>query len=135
MTAHYQLYETFRVRYAEVDAQAVVFNSRYLEYADIVLTEFFREKEIALVGPEAFDAHVVEATVRYIRPLRFDDIFEGWAKVAAIGRSSISFEIEFRLADQSEACAHVLIHWVHVDLETGKSAAVPDDFRVRLLAS
>ena len=27
----------FRVRYSEVDPQAVVFNSRYLEYADVVV--------------------------------------------------------------------------------------------------
>ena len=31
-----------RVRFAEVDAQAVVFNPRYLEYFDIGLVEYFR---------------------------------------------------------------------------------------------
>ena len=31
-----------RVRYAEIDAQAVVFNSRYLEYFDIGITEYWR---------------------------------------------------------------------------------------------
>ena len=32
-----------RVRYAEIDAQAVVYNSRYLEYFDLALTEYWRE--------------------------------------------------------------------------------------------
>jgi len=31
-----------KVRYAEIDGQKVVFNSRYLEYADVGLTEFWR---------------------------------------------------------------------------------------------
>ena len=31
----------FRVRYAEIDGQKVVFNSRYLEYADVAVTEFW----------------------------------------------------------------------------------------------
>jgi acyl-CoA thioester hydrolase len=29
----------FRVRYSEVDPQAVVFNARYLDYADLGVTE------------------------------------------------------------------------------------------------
>ena len=28
----------FRVRYAEIDGQRIVFNSRYLEYADVAVT-------------------------------------------------------------------------------------------------
>lgn len=32
----------FRVRYSEVDAQAVVFNAHYLTYFDTAITEYFR---------------------------------------------------------------------------------------------
>ena len=32
----------FRVRYAECDPQGVVFNGRYVEYADVAFTEFVR---------------------------------------------------------------------------------------------
>ena len=32
----------FRVRWSEVDPQAVVFNARYLDYADIAITEYYR---------------------------------------------------------------------------------------------
>jgi hypothetical protein len=32
----------FRVRYAEVDAQSVVFNAHYLTYFDTAITEYFR---------------------------------------------------------------------------------------------
>ena len=49
-----------RVRFAEVDAQAVVFNPRYLEYFDIGLVEYWRAAGLysgpGLAG--APDAHV-----------------------------------------------------------------------------
>ena len=32
-----------RVRYAECDAQQVVFNARYADYIDVAMTEYFRE--------------------------------------------------------------------------------------------
>ena len=37
------LVHPLRVRYAECDPQGVVFNSRYLEYFDVALTELWRE--------------------------------------------------------------------------------------------
>lgn len=40
----------FKVRYAEIDGQKVVFNSRYLEYADVAETEFWDWTGIAAVG-------------------------------------------------------------------------------------
>src|SRR5262249_11086983 len=36
-----------RVRYSEIDGQAVVFNSRYLEYADVAITEYYRSLGIS----------------------------------------------------------------------------------------
>ena len=32
-----------RVRFAECDAQNVVFNGRYAEYVDVAITEYFRD--------------------------------------------------------------------------------------------
>ena len=37
----------FKVRYAEIDGQKVVFNSRYLEYTDVAATEFWEWAGIA----------------------------------------------------------------------------------------
>ena len=47
----------FRVRYAEVDPQAVVFNSRYLEYADVLVTEYFRDRRNHGL-PDGLEFHV-----------------------------------------------------------------------------
>lgn len=133
MTQSFRRCYDFRVRFAEVDAQSVVFNSRYLEYADIVLTEFMRAREIPMSGPDAFEVHVVQSTVHYCRPLRFDEQVSGWARAAKIGRSSMLFEIELRVNGEDEARATIELAYVHVDLATGRPEAVPDGIRARLL--
>jgi acyl-CoA thioester hydrolase len=133
VTQEFRRCHDFRVRFAEVDAQAVVFNSRYLEYADIVLTEFLRAAGIPMTGPDAFEVHVVQATVHYRRPLRFDEQVSGRARTAKIGRSSMLFEIELRVDGEDEARATIELTYVHVDLATGRPAEVPAEVRTRLL--
>lgn len=130
----FALFHRFRVRYAEVDGQNVAFNSRYLEYADIILIEFFRAAGIPMAGPEAVEMHVVQAQVNYRRPLRFDDAVEGWLRIGRIGRSSIAFEFELRVEGIADPAAVIELHYVHVDLATGKSAEIPQDIRDRMLA-
>ena len=65
----------FRVRYAECDAQSVVFNAHYFAYFDLALTELFRavfggyesmlERQVDLV--------VGEASARFLAPARFTE--------------------------------------------------------------
>ena len=38
----FRFFFPFRVRYAEVDGQNVVFNAHYLTYFDTSITEYFR---------------------------------------------------------------------------------------------
>lgn len=133
MTTAFRHYTSFRVRFAEIDGQMVVFNSRYLEYADNVLTEFMRAIDVPVSGPQSFEMQVVEATVRYKRALRFDDRVEGWLRVERVGRSSAIFEIEFRLEGSGEACASVTLAYVHVDLATEKSQEIPAAVRAKFL--
>ena len=45
-----------RVRYAECDPQGIVFNSRYLEYLDIGITEYWRAAGIYALSPTAMGA-------------------------------------------------------------------------------
>jgi acyl-CoA thioester hydrolase len=67
-----------RVRYHETDAQGFLFNARYLELADVAMTEFFRElgwpyPELVAAGA---DPSVVSATLTFRKPARFDDLLD-----------------------------------------------------------
>lgn len=123
-----------RVRYSEIDGQKVVFNSRYLEYADVALSEYWRWLRLAEL-PEWRDMefHVARATVDFKAPFRYDDEIDAWARTERIGSSSITSRIELCHARTSALHTVIELIYVNVDLDTGKSAPVPQAIRERLL--
>lgn len=124
----------FRVRYAEVDPQSVVFNSRYLEYADLMITEYWRSLDLHFSGDDALEFHAVKAVVEYRQPIRLDEEIDGTAATTRIGSSSVTTEIRFYGAGGTDDLRSVveLVH-VHVDLDSGKPIPIPDSARERLM--
>ncbi|MBX7513832.1 acyl-CoA thioesterase [Qipengyuania sp. GH38] len=119
---------TFRVRYAEVDPQSVVFNSRYLEYADVLVSEFFREaRERGM--PADVEFHVRRAEVDYLAPIRLEELIEGRLTVVRIGNSSMETLITLHGADDGDLRAEIRLLNVHVDLPEGRPTPVPDSVR------
>lgn len=120
-----------RARYAEVDAQAVVFNSRYLEYFDIGITEYFRAvglyPEPNLKG--APELHVVKAEVVYRAPVLLDELVDICVRCEKIGRTSLSFAFEVHGeahgpgGDDLRASGFEV--QVHVDEPRGRPTPVP----------
>ena len=72
MSETYPFTHRFRVRYSEVDPQSVVFNARYLDYADLIVTEYWRALDIHFSGGDAIEFHVVKALVEFRAPIRAD---------------------------------------------------------------
>lgn len=124
----------FRVRYSEIDGQKIVFNSRYLEYADVALTEFWRWADLTEIGPDWLDAefNVVRSTIEYKKPLRLDDMVEAFVRIDRVGNSSMIHRIDLCHAETGELHATVEIVSVHVNLEARKSVPIPDSVKVRL---
>lgn len=119
---------TFRVRYAEVDPQKVVFNSRYLEYADLLVSEFFRDARGRGMPADA-EFHVRRAEVDYLAPIRFDELIEGQLVVEKIGTSSMETHIALYGAQDGSLRARMVLVTVHVDLQSGRPTRVPDAVR------
>ena len=121
---------TFRVRYAEVDPQSVVFNSRYLEYADILVSEFFRDRH-AHGMPRNVEFHIRKAEVDYLRPIRFDELIEGRLQVERMGNSSMQMTIALHgaRAPQDDLRAEITLVQVHVDLASGEPHRIPEAVR------
>lgn len=119
-----------RVRFAECDPQGIVFNSRYLEYFDVAITEFWRET----VGPfneataaNEVDIVVAEAGVRYLSSLRFDDEFELRARVTRLGRTSMTTAIAV-VRDSSIVAEGELRH-VFLTHDGASKAEIPASIR------
>jgi acyl-CoA thioester hydrolase len=125
----------FRVRYSEVDQQSVVFNSRYLEYADVIITEYWRAIDLHFSGEDALEFHVVKAVVEFKAPIRADEEIDGTAITTRIGSSSVTTEIAFfGLGGEEDLRASITLVHVHVDLDNGRPIPIPDTARTRLLA-
>jgi len=124
---------TFRVRYAEVDPQSVVFNSRYLEYADLIITEYWRELDLYFTGDNALEFHVVKAVVDFIQPIRADEVIDGTAVTTRVGNSSVTTMIELAGAGcPHDARARIELVHVHVKIEDGRPIPIPDSARAAL---
>jgi acyl-CoA thioester hydrolase len=124
-----------RVRWAEVDMQAVVFNGHYLTYADVCLTEYWRA--IGVPYPAGFadlgiDAFVRKAMVEYHAPARYDDELLVCGRAARLGRSSATFAVSmFRADDTSRPLIEVELVYVCVD-RRGTPTPWPPEIRERM---
>ena len=124
----------FRVRYSEVDPQAVVFNSRYLEYADFAIVEYWRAMGLK-VGDGAWpEFHVGRATVTYRKPIRVDEMIEALVRVERFGTASMVNRIELHGLGEEDLRAEIELVYVCVDLESGRSQPIPEAFKARIAA-
>ncbi len=117
-----------RVRFAEVDAQAVVFNSRYLEYFDIGIVEYWRAAGIyggvgLAGGPEM---HVVSASVVYRAPILLDEMVAIAIRCSRIGRTSLTFAFELHCGEAEDLRATGEEVHVHVAEVRGRPTPLPD---------
>ena len=122
-----------RVRYHECDPQGVVFNANYLAYADIAITELFREAFGSWEAPMAehgVDMVVAEANVRYLAPVGFDEEIDLVATIERLGETSATTRIE--MGRDGEIAAEVTIRHVVVDAQTRAKAPIPPAIRTPL---
>lgn len=124
----------FRVRYAECDAQNVVFNARYADYADMAATEFLRAcgldyRELLETG---LDNQVVRLVLDWQAPAHFDDVIEARCQVARIGNTSYVLSTQFCNAATGRLLASAEAVYVMMDRESWQKTPVPAALRERL---
>lgn len=114
-----------RVRYSEIDAQAVLFNARFLDYLDIAVTEYFRAVSGWSPGGEGVEWHVARTAIDYKKPVRLDEELDLCIRCARIGNSSFTFAYEFhgRDADDLRAAGETVA--VHIDANS-RPQRLPD---------
>ncbi|KQO08063.1 acyl-CoA thioesterase [Sphingomonas sp. Leaf242] len=125
----------FRVRYAEIDGQRIVFNSRYLEYADVAVTEFWEWTGIAEALPDVWpttEFNVRRTEIDYLKPFRLGDTVEAFVRIEKLGTTSLTKRFELAHAETGELHTVITMVSVHVDLETGRPVSLPDVIRTVL---
>ncbi len=119
-----------RVRYAECDAQGVVFNARYADYADIAATEFIKVVAGSYQNllDSGHDNQVVSLHIDWKASARFDDVLSLSVSLDHIGNTS--FRLRTLCQKQTkdgdlEPLAEILTSYVVVSTDTYKKAPIP----------
>ncbi|WP_290866751.1 YbgC/FadM family acyl-CoA thioesterase [Aquabacterium sp.] len=124
-----------RVRWAEVDAQQVVFNAHYLSYLDAAMSDYWRE--VGLPYPEGLlhvqgDLYMRANSMQYHAPARLDDWLEVGVRCERIGNSSLTMAwavwAQGRLIVSGEAV------YVLTSLADRQPMRVPDSLRAQIEA-
>ena len=123
-----------RVRYSEADAQAIVFNSRYVEYLDIAMTEWFRwagwDYPDLVTG--GCDPSVVSMHLEWQAASRFDEELEIIVTPRHVGSTSFTLGFEIQGARDHSPRVTARIVYVNVEAGGGSSRPIPPDVRAAL---
>ena len=131
----YRFLDRLRVRWAEIDAQKIVFNAHYLMYFDTAIAGYWRAMAMPYAQTMEYlggDLFVRKATVEYHGSARYDDVLDIGVRSARIGNSSILFEgTAFR---QDEVLVSCELVYVFADPQAQTSRPVPQQLRDLLQA-
>jgi acyl-CoA thioester hydrolase len=125
-----------RVRYADCDAQQVVFNAKYAEYFDVAATEYIRAVwgSFNTLLERGLDNQVVSLKLDWKSSAVFDDIVGIRMTTTNIGNTSYSVGAEFFNYDTDEVYAFATVVYVMVSTSNYTKIAIPDDFRKMIKA-
>lgn len=126
-----------RVRYAEIDGQKVVFNSRYLEYVDVAAGDWWDWTGIEAALGEAWremEFHVRHIDLDYLKPFVLGDTIAANVRLERIGTSSLLQRFELTHAGTGALHNVVIQTLVNVHLPTGRPLPIAGEVRTFLEA-
>ncbi len=122
--------ERLRVRWAEVDAQRIVFNGHYLMYLDTAVAGWWRAMALpyeATLAHFGGDLYVKKATLEYHASARYDEPLDVGIRCERIGRSSMVLRGAVRRGEALLVEGELL--YVFADPATQTSMPLPDALR------
>jgi acyl-CoA thioester hydrolase len=118
---------TIRVRYAETDTMGVVYYGNYLTYFEVGRVEFLRQHGFPISAVDRkVHMPVVEASVRYVRPARLDDLLRVRCWISERKRASFVFRYDIRQAETGEPIVTGETRHACWNPETQRMIAIPD---------
>lgn len=112
-----------------------MFNSHYLTYIDVAITEYFRSLGAGALDTPAFEIAQVKATLEFRRSAHLDDLLDVHVSVPRLGNTS--FTGRFRIspaaeAEEQEPYLEAEIVYVSYSQEAGGAVPIPDWVRGRV---
>ncbi len=116
-----------RVRYEDTDCMKIVYYGNYLTYFEVGRVEFLRQHGHPISDVDT-KIHIpaVEATVKYLKPARLDDLLEVRCWISDRRRASFTFSYEVAHAESGELVATGETRHACVDPQSQKVIEIPD---------
>ncbi|MEC1524822.1 thioesterase family protein [Neobacillus niacini] len=127
--ADYRFSHQLKVRYSEIDGQKIVFNSHYLTYIDVAVTEYFQQ---LLRHDEQFDFVLAKSTLEYKRSALLNDLLTIWCRVERVGNKSLTMNFMITREDELDPVLLAEIIYVSVDHKNMQPCPVPNFLRARI---
>jgi acyl-CoA thioester hydrolase len=121
---------TIRVRYAETDQMGVVYYGNYFTWFEVGRAELCRQLGFDYKRMEIEDDSfivVVEASCRYKRPARYDDLLTVRTRITESRRRTIRFAYEILNQDSEKLATGETLHVICDRL--GQPKSLPDKYR------
>ena len=127
----YSYKSEMRVRFGETDLQGVVFNANYLLYVDTAQMDYLRTIGVPYFDmlERGYDIVIVDASLQFLAPARFDEVLEVYARIYEIGNSSIKMDYEIYEAESGRFVARAQTAYVIVGKDSQKPVRVPPYIR------
>ena len=133
--SEFRLLDRLRVRWAEIDAQQIVFNAHYLSYFDTAVAAYWRALAMPYAQTMAAlggDLYVRKATLEYLGSARYDEVLDIGIRCACVGTSSMTWVgAVFR---QDELLVTGELVYVFAEVATQRAKPVPQALRDTLSA-
>jgi acyl-CoA thioester hydrolase len=125
-----------RVRYAETDAQAVVYHSNYFVYFEVGRTDWMHETGIpySAVEERGFGLFIAEGHIRYLKSARYDDRLIVETRLTELRTRSCTFHYRIRLEDADDTLVEGWTALVCLGPD-GKVAPLPADLTEAMRAT
>jgi acyl-CoA thioester hydrolase len=122
-----------RIYWEDTDAAGIVFYANYLKFFERARTEWLRGLgfgQETLRREEGVAFIVSEASLRYLKPARLDDLIEVSVDVARLGQASLQLAQQARRADELLAEGEIRIGCVEIG--TFRPCRIPNDIRMSI---
>jgi acyl-CoA thioester hydrolase len=130
----YRAFRSIPTRWMDNDAYGHVNNVVYYSWFDTAVNALLVEWGLLDIQNGRTIGLVVETGCRYFRSVAFPECVEAGVRIAALGNSSVRWEVGlFTAGHDNPAAAGHFVH-VYVDRDTRRPAPLPAEWRQKIAA-
>lgn len=137
MLEKFKFYTEVEVRWSEVDFMGIVFNSHYLTYIDIGVSDYFQKglkiDILESTQTDTFTFVLAKSTLEFKQPAKIFDRLQVWCRTKEIGKKS--FTLEYVIVKKGETTPILTAEVIYVSFSNAKNGSVPlpDFVRERMI--